>query len=48
MIKCIFLDVDGTLTDGSIILDSNGNEYDFAYGMNWKGVINDKRVKKYK
>ena len=27
MIKCIFLDVDGTLTDGSIILDSNGNEF---------------------
>ena len=29
-------------------IDSKGNEYDFAYGMNWKGVINDKRVKKYK
>jgi beta-glucosidase len=29
-------------------IDSKGNEYDFAYGMNWKGVINDKRVEKYK
>ena len=29
-------------------IDSKGNKYDFAYGMNWKGVINDKRVKKYK
>lgn len=28
--------------------DSNGNSYDFAFGLNWKGVINDERVKKYK
>ncbi|MDO4163464.1 MAG: glycoside hydrolase family 3 N-terminal domain-containing protein [Bacteroides sp.] len=28
--------------------DSEGHAYDFAYGMNWKGVINDARVKKYK
>lgn len=28
--------------------DSDGNVYDFAYGLNWKGVINDERVKKYK
>ncbi len=28
--------------------DSDGNTYDFAYGLNWKGVINDDRVKKYK
>ena len=24
-----------------------GNTYDFAYGLNWKGRINDRRVKKY-
>lgn len=29
-------------------MDSEGNIYDFAYGLNWKGVINDERVKKYK
>lgn len=27
--------------------DSNGHVYDFGYGLNWKGVINDARVKKY-
>lgn len=29
-------------------LDGNGNRYDFAFGMNWSGVIDDARVKKYK
>jgi len=28
--------------------DADGHTYDFAFGMNWKGVINDERVKKYK
>lgn len=27
--------------------DSEGNTYDFAYGLNWKGVIKDARVEKY-
>lgn len=27
--------------------DSEGNSYDFAYGMNWNGVINDSRTVKY-
>ena len=27
--------------------DSNGHVYDFGYGLNWKGLINDARVKKY-
>ena len=27
--------------------DADGNIYDFAYGMNWKGIINDERVEKY-
>ncbi len=27
--------------------DSNGHLYDFGFGLNWKGVINDGRVKKY-
>ena len=29
-------------------VDELGNEYDFAYGMDFNGVINDDRVKKYK
>ena len=28
--------------------DCDGNVYDFSYGLNWSGVINDWRVKKYK
>lgn len=28
--------------------DADGNTYSFAFGMNWKGVINDERVNKYK
>lgn len=29
-------------------VDSQGHAYDFAYGMNWKGVINDARTARYK
>ncbi|MCR2821022.1 glycoside hydrolase family 3 protein [Lederbergia panacisoli] len=28
--------------------DSEGNTYDFAFGINWQGVINDERTEKYK
>ncbi len=28
--------------------DEDGNRYDFAFGLNWKGVIDDERVAKYK
>lgn len=28
--------------------DDQGNKYDFAFGLNWKGVINDERTAKYK
>ena len=28
-------------------VDSEGNTYDFTYGMNWSGKIEDNRVKKY-
>ena len=28
--------------------DADGHVYDFAFGMNWSGVIDDARVKKYK
>ncbi len=28
--------------------DSDGNKYDFAYGLNWQGVISDERVNTYR
>ncbi len=28
--------------------DTEGNTYDFAFGLNWSGVINDDRVQKYR
>ena len=28
--------------------DSEGNSYDFGFGMNWKGVINDARKTMYR
>ena len=28
-------------------VDANGNTYDFAFGMNWSGVIDDERVATY-
>lgn len=29
-------------------VDSEGNVYDFGFGLNWKGVINDARTAKYR
>lgn len=29
-------------------VDSEGNTYDFGYGLNWSGVIKDARVEKYR
>lgn len=29
-------------------VDSQGNTYDFAFGLNWKGVIQDARTERYK
>jgi beta-glucosidase len=29
-------------------VDAAGNKYDFGFGLNWKGVINDSRTVKYK
>ena len=34
--------------DMSPYIDSEGNVYDFAFGLNWKGVISDERTNKYK
>lgn len=29
-------------------VDSQGNTYDFAFGLDWSGIINDARVQRYK
>ncbi|MBL7856764.1 MAG: glycoside hydrolase family 3 C-terminal domain-containing protein [Cyclobacteriaceae bacterium] len=29
-------------------VDDSGNRYDFAFGLNWKGVIQDERTEKYR
>lgn len=34
--------------DMKCYVDSEGNTYDFAFGLNWKGVIKDARTTRYK
>ena len=34
--------------DMKCYVDAEGNTYDFAYGLNWQGVIKDGRVAKYR
>ncbi|WP_221565825.1 glycoside hydrolase family 3 N-terminal domain-containing protein [Alkalihalobacillus sp. TS-13] len=34
--------------DMDVHVDSEGNAYDFTFGLNWDGVISDERVKKYR
>lgn len=34
--------------DMKAYVDSEGNAYDFAFGLNWNGVIVDGRVSQYK
>ncbi|MBD2752875.1 glycoside hydrolase family 3 protein [Spirosoma validum] len=34
--------------DMTSYVDSDGNSYDFGFGLNWKGVIRDERTAKYK
>lgn len=33
--------------DCECYVDADGNTYDFAFGLNWSGVINDERVQTY-
>jgi len=33
--------------DMECYVDASGNKYDFAFGLNWSGVIKDERVTKY-
>lgn len=46
--KTVELQEEDTPRDMECYKDVDGNVYDFAFGLNWKGVINDARVKKYK
>jgi beta-glucosidase len=34
--------------DMNCYVDFNGNKYDFGFGLNWSGVINDERLEKYR
>jgi beta-glucosidase len=34
--------------DMECYVDSEGHKYDFGYGLNWQGIINDARTMKYK
>jgi beta-glucosidase len=34
--------------DMNCYVDADGHVYDFAFGLNWQGIIEDERVKKYK
>ncbi len=34
--------------DMKVYQDTDGNKYDFGFGMNWKGVIEDQRTKTFK
>ena len=40
-------DLDDVPRDLECYVDAAGNVYDFAFGMNWSGVINDERVATY-
>ena len=33
--------------DVEVFVDSMGNAYDFAFGLNWSGVISDERTARY-
>ncbi len=33
--------------DMEVYKDSEGNSYDFGFGLNWKGVIKDARTSRY-
>ena len=45
--KTVELQKEDVPQDMECHVDSEGNKYDFAYGMNWKGVINDERTNRY-
>ena len=44
----VYTQATDTPRDEDCYVDSEGNTYEFAFGMNWDGVIDDDRVAKYK
>lgn len=46
--KTVELQCEDVPRDMECYVDANGNSYDFAFGLNWSGVINDDRVKRYR
>lgn len=46
--KTVELQKEDVPRDMTPYIDADGHAYDFAFGMNWSGVINDSRVQKYK
>ena len=45
--KTVELQMEDVPFDMECYVDSEGNAYDFAYGLNWSGRINDARTQKY-
>ena len=45
--KTVELQKEDVPFDMECYVDADGNAYDFAFGLNWSGRINDERVKKY-
>ncbi|WP_152574242.1 glycoside hydrolase family 3 protein [Pelagihabitans pacificus] len=45
--KTVELQFEDVPRDMEAYVDSEGNTYDFAFGLNWKGKIEDERVKDY-
>ena len=46
--KTVELQAEDTPRDMECYQDSDGNIYDFAFGLNWSGTIDDERVKRYR
>ena len=45
--KTVELQMEDVPFDMECYVDADGNSYDFAYGLNWSGRIDDERVRKY-
>jgi beta-glucosidase len=45
--KAVLTEMEDVPRDMECYVDAAGNAYDFAYGLNWSGVINDERVATY-
>lgn len=46
--KTVFEQDEDVPRDMDCYVDADGNTYDFCYGLNWSGVIDDERTKTYK